>query len=120
MTENRLGDGDTHLDRGDVNRDTMCARIVAAGEQDENRVNGASAAHAGLRWWKTLAQELDMEMVTARTKRVLQTVQDKLALPTQTCTNVVVLLGKPNSTGERPITLAGCLCAVFAAPEGSA
>ena len=89
--ENRLGDGDTHHDRGDVNRDTMCARVVVGGEQDDNRVEGARAAHAGLRWWKTLAQEM-----TARTPRVLHTVQDKLALLTQTCTNVVAFLGKPN------------------------
>ena len=67
MTQSRLGDGDTHADRDDVNHDTMCARVVVAGEQDENRVNGASTVHAGLRWWKTLAHELDMEIVTART-----------------------------------------------------
>ena len=120
MTENRPWDGDTHLDRGDVNRDTMCARVVVAGEQDDSRVNGAGVAHAGLRWFKTLVQELDIVIATARTKRVLQTVQDKLALPTQTCTNVVALLGKLNSTGERPITLVGCLWAIFAAPGGSA
>ena len=96
MTQSRLGDGDTHVDL-----DSTCALVVATGQQDENRVNGARAAHAGHRRWKTLARGLGVEMVTARTWRVLQTVQDKLALLTRTCTNVVVLLGKPNSTGAQ-------------------
>ena len=39
---------------------------------------------------------------------VLLTVGDTLALLTQSSTNVAALFGKPNSRGERPITLAGC------------
>ena len=46
---------------------------------------------------------------------VLQTVGDTLAPLSQTCTNVAAWLGKPSLTGKRPITLAGCLWAIFTA-----
>ena len=36
---------------------------------------------------------------------VLQAVEESLALPTQICTNMVALPGKPNGAGEGPITL---------------
>ena len=46
---------------------------------------------------------------------VMQTVEKSLALPTQICVNLVALLGKANGAGERPITLTGCLYAVYMA-----
>ena len=42
-------------------------------------------------------------------------VEESLVLPTQMCTNVVALLGKPKGAGERPITLTGCLYAMYMA-----
>ena len=46
---------------------------------------------------------------------VMQAVEESLALPTQICVNVVALQGKPNGAGERPVTLTGCLYAIFMA-----
>ena len=47
--------------------------------------------------------------------KVMQAEEESLALPTQIGVNVVALLGKPNGAGERPITLTGCLYAIFIA-----
>ena len=47
--------------------------------------------------------------------KVLQTVENTLALPTQRCVNVVALLGKPSGYGQRPTTLTGCLYAIYMA-----
>ena len=44
---------------------------------------------------------------------VMQAVEESLALLTQICVNVVQ--GKTNGVGERPITLTGCLYAIFMA-----
>ena len=56
------------FDLGDVIRDTMCARVLVAGEEDDNRVDGASAGHAGRRRWNKQSQVKDKEVVTALTK----------------------------------------------------
>ena len=39
--------------------------------------------------------------------KVMQAVEESLALPTQICVNDLALLGKPNGAGERAITLTG-------------
>ena len=44
--------------------------------------------------------------------RVLQDVEEILALPAQIFVNIVAFQRKPNGAGGRPITLAGCLYAM--------
>ena len=45
--------------------------------------------------------------------KVMQAVEESLALPTQICVNVLALLGKPSEAGERLVTLTGCFHAIF-------
>ena len=45
----------------------------------------------------------------------MQAVEESVALPVEICANVVALQGKPNGSGERLVTLIGCLDAVFMA-----
>ena len=45
--------------------------------------------------------------------KVMQAVEESLALPTQICVIVVALLGKPSGAGERLVTLTGCFHTIF-------
>ena len=44
--------------------------------------------------------------------KVMQAVEESLALPTQICVHVVASQDEPNAAGDRPSTLTGCLYAI--------